>query len=58
VDLSGLERPKSVRETLRERGVRFHLFTDSAEGVRAPFDRATASRRTAKALRRFAARAV
>jgi hypothetical protein len=56
MNLSSLERPKSVRELLRERGERFHFFVDSAEGVRAPFDRELASRRAAQAMRRVAAR--
>jgi hypothetical protein len=43
-----------VLDALRERGVRFHYFVDSAEGVRTPFDRATASRRAAKAMNRLA----
>jgi hypothetical protein len=47
-----------VRQVLHDRGVRFHYFLDSAEGVRAPFDRETASRRAAKALNRVAARSV
>ena len=54
--LNGNDRPKSVRELLRERGERVHYFLDSAEGARAPFDRETASRRAEKALRRLAAR--
>lgn len=53
---NGIERPKSSRDALRERGVRYHYFIDSAEGVRAPFDRETASRRSAKAMRRLVAR--
>jgi hypothetical protein len=56
VNLNGNDRPKSVRQVLRDRGVRFHYFLDSAEGVRAPFDRETASRRAAKAMNRLAAR--
>jgi hypothetical protein len=56
VNLNGI-RPKTVRESLRERGVQFHYFVDSAEGVRAPFDRETASRRAAKAMSRLATRA-
>jgi hypothetical protein len=56
VNLNGTERPKSVQEVLRERGVRFHYFLDSAEGVRAPFDRETASRRAAKAMSLLATR--
>jgi hypothetical protein len=56
VNLNGTDRPKSVRELLHERGVRIHYFLGSAEGERAPFDRETASRRAAKAMRRVAAR--
>ena len=56
MNLNGSERPKSVRQLLHDRGVRFHYFLDSAEGVRAPFDRETASRRAAKAMSRLAAR--
>ena len=56
MNLSSLERPKTVRELLRDRGDRFHFFVDSAEGVRMPFDRKLASRRAAQAMRRLAAR--
>jgi hypothetical protein len=54
VTRNNANRPRSVLDALRERGVRFHYFVDSAEGVRTPFDRATASRRAAKAMNRLA----
>jgi hypothetical protein len=44
----------NARQLLEERGVRFHLFVDSAEGVRAPLDRRTASDRAERAMRRLA----
>ena len=47
-----LTRPRTIREALSDRGVAFDLFVDSAEGVRAPFDREVAARRATKALRR------
>jgi hypothetical protein len=47
-------RTRSVRDALRERGVRFDFFVDSVEGGRTPFDRETAVRRAAKAMQRVA----
>jgi hypothetical protein len=47
-----LANPGSVAEALADRDIRYQLFVESAQGVRAPIDRKVASRRAERAHER------
>ena len=47
-------KPSKVSDAIREKGLSFHLFVDSAEGIRAPIDRTVASRRADRAMEKLA----
>jgi hypothetical protein len=49
-----VDKPIKVGDAVRENGLSFHLFVDSAEGIRAPIDRTIASRRADRAMEKFA----